>query len=76
MLFLTHDESSPTPPYHLAAYKVMIVSIGFGLYQFWRNMGKVGSVFWLQWCGWASWARDWESGWCLSVCVVSLDYLC
>ena len=27
--------------------------IGFGLYQSWRNMGKVGyvSVFWLQWCG-------------------------
>ena len=28
--------------------------IGFGLYQFWRNMGKMGyvSVFWLRWCGW------------------------
>ena len=26
--------------------------IGFRLYQFWRNMGKVGyvSVFWLRWC--------------------------
>ena len=28
--------------------------IGFGLYQFWRNMGKVGyvSVVWLWWCWW------------------------
>ena len=26
--------------------------IGFGLYQSWRNRGKVGSVFWLRWCGW------------------------
>ena len=24
--------------------------IGFWLYQFWRNMGKVG--FWLRWWGW------------------------
>ena len=32
--------------------------IGFGLYHFWRNMGKVGyvSVFWLRWCGWY-WVR-------------------
>ena len=34
--------------------------IGFGLYQFWRNMGRVGSVFWLRWCGWF-WGR--VDGW-------------
>ena len=40
-------------------------------------MGKVGyvSVFWLRWCGWAAWPRVWEGG-VMSVCVVSLDYLC
>ena len=59
--------------------------IGFGLYQFWRHMGKVGyvSVFWLRWCGWC-WG-EWMGGlghglrgWCgvMSVCVLSLDYLC
>ena len=59
--------------------------IGFGLYQFWRNMGKVGyvSVFWLWWCGWC-WGR--VGGWLgpgsrrvggvMSVCVVSLESLC
>ena len=26
--------------------------IGFGLYQFWRNMGKVGYVSVFRWCGW------------------------
>ena len=32
--------------------------IGFGFYQFWRNMWNVGyvSVFWLRWCGWC-WGR-------------------
>ena len=30
--------------------------IGFGLYQFWKNMGKVGSVFWLRLCG-SCWGR-------------------
>ena len=36
--------------------------IGFGLYQFWRNMGKVGyvSVFWLRLCGWC-WG-EWIGG--------------
>ena len=31
--------------------------IGVGLYQFWRNMGKLGyvSVFWLRWCRWCGW---------------------
>ena len=31
------------------------IGFGFGLYQFWRNMGNVGyaSVFWLLWC-WGS----------------------
>ena len=30
--------------------------IGFGVYQSWRNLGKVGyvSVFWLRWC-WGEW---------------------
>ena len=33
--------------------------IGFGHYQFWRNIGKVGyvSVFWLRLCECAAWAR-------------------
>ena len=57
--------------------------IGFGLCQSWWNMGKVGcvSVFWLRWCGcvlegsgWAAMAIVWEG--VMSVCVVSLDYLC
>ena len=55
--------------------------IVFGLYQSWRNMGKLGYVtmFWLRWC-WgggsvkAAWALVWEG--VMSVCVVSLDYLC
>ena len=54
--------------------------IGFGVYQFWRNMGKVGyvSVF-----GCGGVGGEWvvglgQRGWggVMSVCVVSLDYLC
>ena len=53
--------------------------IVFGLYQFWRNMGKVGyvSVFWLQWCGWCwgEWAGGLGQGglgWCYAcVCCES-----
>ena len=51
--------------------------IGFGLYLFWRNMGKVGyvTVFCLRWCGWC-WGREggrlgpgsWRVVWCY-VCV-------
>ena len=62
--------------------------IGFGLYQFWWNMGKVGyvSVFWLRWCG-CYWGKvggyvstppsQGLGGWSgvMSVCVVSLDSL-
>ena len=51
--------------------------IGFELYQFWRNMGKVQyvSVFWLWWCGWC-WGGIGDLGQCLGglgVCVASLD---
>ena len=56
--------------------------IGFGLYQSWRNRGKVAymAVFWLRWCwcwgsGCVAWARVWEDG-VKSVFVVSLDSLC
>ena len=57
--------------------------IGFGLYQFWRNMRKVGyvSCVWFRWCGWC-WGsgplgpRLEECGGVMFVCVVSLDYLC
>ena len=59
--------------------------IGIGLYQFWRNMGKVGyvSVFRLWWCGWC-WGRlvggldQGLGGWdgVMYVYVVSLDSLC
>ena len=36
----------------------LVDRIGFGLYQFWRNIGKVGyvSVFWMRCCGWC-WGR-------------------
>ena len=55
--------------------------IGFGLSQFWRNMGKVGYVyvFWLQWCGWC-WGR--VCGWIgpgrvvLCLCVLSVWIPC
>ena len=54
--------------------------IGFGLYQSWRNMGKVGSVFWLRWCGGGVVGGQLGSergrGGVMFVCVVSLDYLC
>ena len=48
-----------------AGWKVLVVMgerIGFGLYQSWRNMGKVGyvSVFLLRWCGWC--LGEWGSG--------------
>ena len=50
--------------------------IGFGLYQFWRNMGEMGyvSVFWL----WVGALSQGLGGWggVMSVCVVSLDSLC
>ena len=38
--------------------------IGFGLYQFWRNKGKVGyvSVFWLRWCGMGGVGGEWVGG--------------
>ena len=61
--------------------------IGFGLYQSWRNRGKVEyvSVFWLRWCGYC-WGGGVVCGWSFprsrrvggvkSVFVVSLDYLC
>ena len=59
--------------------------IGFGLYPFWRNMGKVGyvSMIWLRWCGWC-WGRvggrlgQGSGSVCvvMYVCVVSLDSLC
>ena len=52
-------------------WEVLVVSewIGFGLYQSWRNRGKVGyvSVFG---CGGVGGVSGWE-GVCLS-----LDYLC
>ena len=56
--------------------------IGFGLCQSWWNMGKVGcvcvlvAVVWvvLEGSGWAAMAIVWEG--VMSVCVVSLDYLC
>ena len=52
--------------------------IGVGLYQFWRNMGKMGCVVAVVWVllgesGWAAWARE---GGVMSVCVVNLDYVC
>ena len=59
--------------------------IGFGLYQFWRNMGKVEyvSVFWLPWCGWcwggavwAVWARVLEDVVVLCLCVLWVWILC
>ena len=37
--------------------------MGFGLYQSWRNRGKVGSVFWLRWCGWCL-GGEWVGGLC------------
>ena len=54
--------------------------IGFGLYQPCGNRGIVGRVFWLRWCGWGvcrgldQGIEEW--GCVMSVCVVSLDYLC
>ena len=38
--------------------------IWFGLYQSWRNRGKVGyvSVFWLRWCGGSGWAACPKNG--------------
>ena len=61
--------------------------IGFGLYQFWRNMGKVGyvSVFCLRWCVCRGVGGEWVGGlvqglggWggVMNVCVMSLDSLC
>ena len=55
--------------------------IGFGLYQFRKNMRKVGyvcllvAVVWvvLGESGWAAWVRV---GGVMSVCVVSLDFMC
>ena len=52
--------------------------IGFGHYQFWRNMGKVGcvcvlvAVVWvvLGESEWAAWARVWEGGVVLCLCVL------
>ena len=54
----------------------MGVRIGFGLYQSWRNRGKVGSVsvlvavVWvvLGGSGWAAWTRVWKGGVVLSLC--------
>ena len=48
--------------------------IGFVIYQFWRNIGKVGyvTVFGLRWCGWGVGRGlgpgSGEVGWCY-VCV-------
>ena len=43
--------------------------IGFGLYQFWRNMGKVGVVLGEE-SGWAAWAMVCEDGMVLCLCGV------
>ena len=52
--------------------------IGFGLYQSCGNRGSVGhvSAFWLWWCGWGVGRGLGGVGGVMSVCVVSLDYLC
>ena len=49
--------------------------IGFGLYQFWRNMGYVCvlvAVVWvmLEESGCAAWTRVWEGGVVLCLCVL------
>ena len=50
--------------------------IGLGIYQSCRNKGSVGHVSVLRWClgsVYVAWASE---GGVMSVCVVSLDYLC
>ena len=61
------------------------LGLGLGFTQSCGNRGSVGrvSVFWLRWCGWCMWRvgrglgpGSGEWGGVMSVCVVSLDYLC
>ena len=59
----------------------VLSSAGFGLYQFWMNMGKVGyvcvlvAVVWVV-LGGGAWGSREGRVFVMSVCVVNLDYLC
>ena len=51
-------------------------NIGFELYQFWRNMGKLRYVCVLVAVVWVGGLGQGLGGWVLCMCVLGVDYLC